>query len=89
VARHRVFQAQPNWRARPWTEAFSLRICPTAQPTARVVSNARRPATLGSCSRNVPVGHDGSGHNQRRFRHTSLTGEPKHGASISRTDCRP
>jgi len=38
---------------------------------------------------NEVTGGIGSGHNQRRFRHHSLTGTVKHGASINSTLCRP
>lgn len=41
TARHNVFHVQPSCRATPCTEAFSHRICLTAQIVARRVNNAR------------------------------------------------
>lgn len=89
TARHSVLQVQPSCRARPWTDAFSRRICPIAHPVARLVSSALRPATAASCSMNEVTGHNGSGHSQRRFRHHSLTGAAKQGASINSILCLP
>ena len=89
TARHSVFQVQPSCLARPWTDAFSRRICLIAHPVARAVSSALRGATSGSCSMNEVTEHAGSGHTHRRFRHHNLTGAPKLGASINSTRCCP
>jgi hypothetical protein len=86
--RHNVFHEQPSCRAKPCTDAFSLRICPIAHVVARRVNNPRAGATCGSCSMNEVTGHNGSGHLKRRFRQHNLTGAAKHGASISSTVCR-
>ena len=89
TALHNVFEEQPSCRARPCTDAFSRRICPIAHSVARRVNNPRVGATCGFCSMTEVTGQNRSGHLKRRFRHHNLTGEAKHGASISSTVCRP
>ena len=86
---HTVRQPQPSWRRTPLTDACSRRICWTAHQAARVVSFDRGAATRSSCSTNDPTGHPGSGHTQRRLRHTIRTGHPKAGASTKATSTRP
>ncbi len=42
-----------------------------------------------SCSTNDPTSQAGSGHTQRRLRHTTRTGRPNACASTRRTSTRP
>ena len=65
------------------------RSCRTAHQHARTVSSARGRASTGCCSVTAPPGHADSTHRQVRLRHTSRTGLPKHGVSISVTSRRP
>jgi hypothetical protein len=89
IDRHTVFHVVPNWRAKPSTLDCSRRIWPIAHQHARVVSSARRPATAASVSQKDPFGQSATAHRHVRFRHTTLTGRPKHGASTRDTSRRP
>ncbi len=89
TVRHTVFHVVPSCRASPRTEACSRRSCRAAHHAARVVSNPRGRATRSSCSVNTATGHVDSGQHQVRFHHTTVTGRPKHGASISSTSRPP
>jgi hypothetical protein len=88
MASQTVCQETPSWWARAETEVSNRCSASVAQPTARVVSFARGPAS-GCSSVNVALGKSGSGQRQTRLAHSSRTGLPKHGMSWSPTWRRP
>jgi hypothetical protein len=56
----------------------------THRPARSVITNRDAPIA-GTSSVHDPFRHDGSGHDQRRLRHTNRVGRPKHGKSTSST----